>query len=155
MTEWGRNDKVGEIAPLARTGWLKEGVVFREGVVFGEGVAIRSTYFVSVAESVFEADPSPINVMPGRASRQQNLTGSYEACHEHRCPHIPLVSCGQAMPTRLILPEQTPPSKEDSLANASSGARQEDVALLSNTRWPERTKVLPHVIPRPDRTTTK
>ena len=23
---------------------------------------------------------------PDRASRQYNLTGSYEACHEHRCP---------------------------------------------------------------------
>ena len=38
MLRCARNDRFGEIAPLARTGWLREGVVFGEGVVNCNGM---------------------------------------------------------------------------------------------------------------------
>jgi len=50
--------------------------------------------------------------------------------------------------TYPVLLHQNPPSKEDSLANASSGARQEDVTPLRHTERPQTVRILPtNVIP--------
>jgi len=48
------------------------------------------------------------------------------------------------MPTHLTLPEHNPPLKEDSLANASSGARQEDVSRAQEYPMPRANQTPPN-----------
>jgi len=91
-------------------------------------------------------------------SRQHNLTGSYEAYHEHQCPTSqparvgiyrpcrdippvrPLLSYGQFIPTHLTLPEptsthpvllhQNPPSTRAAKTNSSLDTSRQNKILL-------------------------